>query len=259
MEFNISKNEITRRKKAFATLLFSMIVGLFLGSSLFSYPISMYGYLLVIAAFFLLITITFIFFESLSRLKIHISDEGIKKISGKLSESFLFSDIKSIKIKRRTNGIIREIYVFFHNRKELIITAFEEDFEKIRDLLVGKVNSSTSIKEVKEPIDFDHPIFYSLLGLPISFISILFIKIVTTLDYFKLKYVLFALAIYVFIIGLYFIIKKPMAIRIGKKTSNRRLHIWINHCVWRSFYFYYWTRPVDCKSFQVRPAHRANW
>lgn len=219
MEFNISKNEITRRKKAFATLLSSMIVGLFLGSFIFSYPISIYGYLLVIAAFFPLIIITFIFFNSISRLKIYISDEGIKKVNDKLSESFFFSDIKNIKIKRRTNGIIREIYIFFKNQKGLIITAFEEDFEKIRNLIIGKVNSGTSIKEVKELIDFDCPIFYSLLGLPISFISILFIKVVTTLDYFKLKYILLVLSAYVFAIGLYFVIKKPMSIRIGKKQT----------------------------------------
>ena len=219
MEFNISKNEITRRKKAFATLLSSMIVGLFLGSFLFSYPISIYGYLLVIAVFLPLIIITFIFFNSISRLKIYISDEGIKKVNGNLSEIFLFSDIKNIKVKRRTNGMIREIYIFFKNQKDLVITAFEEDFEKIINLLIGKVDSSISIKERKEPIDFDHPIFYSLLGLPISFMGILFLKIVTTLDYFKLKYVLFALSIYVFAIGLYFIIKKPMSIRIGRKQA----------------------------------------
>lgn len=219
MEFSISKNEITRRKKAFATLLSSIIVGLFLGSFLFSYPISIYGYLLVIAAFFFLITITLIFFNSISRLKIYIFEEGIKKVNDKLSESFLFSDIKNIKVKRRTNGIIREIYIFFKNQNSLVITAFEEDFEEIRNLLISKVNSSTSIKEIKEPIDFDHPIFYLLLGLPISFIGIFFIKIVTTLDYFKLKYILFALSVYVFAIGLYFIIKKPMSIRIGKKQA----------------------------------------
>ncbi len=219
MEFNISKNEITRRKKAFATLLSSMIVGLFFGSILLSYPISIYGYLIVIAAFFPLIIITFIFFNSISRLKIYISDEGIKKVNDKLSESFLFSDIKNIKVKRRTNGIIREIYIFFKNQKGLVITAFEEDFEKIKNLIISKVNNSTSIKEIKEPIDFDHPLFYSLLGLPISFTGILFIKVVTTLDYFKLKYILFALSTYVFAIGLYFIIKKPMSVRIGRKQA----------------------------------------
>jgi hypothetical protein len=219
MEFIISKNEITRRKKAFATLLSSMIVGLLLGSFIFSYPISIYGYSLVIAAFFPLIIITFIFLNSISRLKIYISDEGIKKVNDKLSESFLFSDIKSIKVKRRTNGMIREIYIFFNNQKELIITAFEEDFEKIRNLLISKINSNILVKEIKEPINFDHPLFYSILGLPISFIGILFIKIVTTLDYFQTKYILLGLSVYVFIIGMYFIIKKPTSIRSGRKQT----------------------------------------
>lgn len=216
MEFIISKNEITRRKKAFATLLSSMTIGLFLGSLLLGYPISACGYLLVAMAFLFLSIITLIFFNSILKSKIYISEEGIRKVNGKLSESFLFSEIKSIKVKRRKNRRIREIYIFFDNQKELIITAFEEDFEKIRDLIVGKLNNGTPIREISEPIDFDHPLFYSILGLPISFIGIFFIKIVTNLNYSQTKCILLALSVYIFAIGMYFIIKKPTSIRVGK-------------------------------------------
>jgi hypothetical protein len=219
MEFLISKKEITRRKKAFITLLISMTVGIYLGSLLFSYQISIYGYLLVVIAFLLLSIVTFNFLNSISGLKIYISEEGIKKINGRLSESFLLSDIKSIKIKRRTNGIIREIYIFFNNKKELVITAFEENFENIKNLLISKANSNILIKETREPIDFDHPLFYSILGLPISFMGILFIKLVTNLDYLQTKYILFALSAYVFVMGIYFILKKPISIRSGRKQT----------------------------------------
>lgn len=217
MEFLISKKEITRRKKAFVILLISMTIGIYLGSLLFSYQISIYGYSLVIIAFFLLSIITYNFLNSISRLKIHISEGGIKKINGRLSESFLLSDIKSIKIKRRTNGIIREIYIFFNNKKELVITAFEDNFENIKNLLVSKADSNILIKETREPIDFDHPLFYSILGLPISFMGILFIKLVTNLDYSQTKCILFALSAYVFVMGTYFILKKPISIRSGRE------------------------------------------
>ncbi|MCK9393694.1 MAG: hypothetical protein WCX30_01545 [Candidatus Paceibacterota bacterium] len=217
MEFTISKNEINRRGKAFITLLTSMTVGLFLGSLFFNYPISIYGYLLVALAFFFLSAITFVFFILISKTKIYISDNGIKKISGKLSESFLLSDVKSIKVKRRTNGVIREIYITFKGQKELVITAFEKDFEEIRNLLISELRGDVIVKETHEPINFDHPLFYSILGLPISFMGIFFIKILTTLDYDQIKYILFALSVYVVLVGIYFIFKKPIAIRAGKK------------------------------------------
>jgi hypothetical protein len=219
MEFIISKNEITRRKKAFATLLASMMVGLFISSLILSYEISIYGYLSVFVTFLFLIAITFNFFNSISKSKIFISEEEIKKTNKEKSETFLLSEIKSIKVKRRTNGIIREIYITFNNQKELIITAFEENFENIKNLLINKRDSSILLKETKELIDFDHPLFYSVLGLPISFASVLFIELITNLENFQTKYILFALSLYVFVIGVYFFIKKPMFIRFGRKHA----------------------------------------
>lgn len=47
------------------------------------------------------------FFNSISGLKIYISEKEIKKTNNKKVETFLLFDIKSIKVKRRTNGIIR--------------------------------------------------------------------------------------------------------------------------------------------------------
>jgi hypothetical protein len=219
MEFIISKKEIVRRKKAFVILLSSMMVGLFLSSLFLEYEISMYGYLFIFILFIFLIAITFNFFNSISKLKIFISEEEITKTNKEKSETFLLSEIKHIKVKRRTNGIIREIYITFNNQKELIITAFEENFENIKNLLIGKRDSIILLKETKELIDFDHPLFYSILGLPISFVSIIFIKLITNLEHFQTKYILFALSLYVFVIGAYFFIKKPMFITFGKKHT----------------------------------------
>ena len=133
MEFITSKKEITRRKKAFATLLISITIGLFLSSLFFNYQILIYEYLLIVAAFLFLIITSFHFLNSLLKLKINISEKEIKKTGGKMSETFLLSDIKSLKIKRRTNGVIREIYLSFDKRKELVITAFEDNFENIKN------------------------------------------------------------------------------------------------------------------------------
>jgi hypothetical protein len=219
MEFIISKKELTRRKKAFVTLLASMTVGLILSSLLLDFEISIYGWSFLAIILLLLIAITFNFFNSISGLRIDISEKEIKKVDKKKVEIFSLSDIKSVKVKRRTNGMIREIYITFSNRKELIITALEEHFEDVRNLIVGKVDGDIILKETKEWIDFDHPLFYSILGLPISFISILSIMLITDLDHLQVRYILFAFSLYVFAVGAYFFIKRPMFIRFGMEYT----------------------------------------
>ncbi|MDD4409420.1 MAG: hypothetical protein PHW52_02065 [Candidatus Pacebacteria bacterium] len=219
MEFLISKEELTRRKKAFSTLLASVAVGLLLSSLLLDFKISIYGWLFFVIMLLFSITITFHFFNSISGLRIDISEKEIKKIDKKKIGTFLLSDIKSIKVKRRTNGVIREIYITFNNRKELIITALEEHFEDVKDLIVSKAGGGILLKETRELIDFDHPLFYSILGLPISFASVLFIKLIISLDHLQTKYILFACSLYVLAMGAYFFIKRPMLIRFGREYT----------------------------------------
>ncbi|MDD4410001.1 MAG: hypothetical protein PHW52_05120 [Candidatus Pacebacteria bacterium] len=194
-----------------------MNVGILLWSSFFDYPISIYGYLLIIIAELFLGTVASHFFNSISRLRINISDGQIKKMNGKLSEEFLLSGIRSIKVKRRTNGMTREIYINFDDQKELVITAFEEGFESIENLIISKVGSSVPVREIREMVDFDHPLFYSILGFPISLVGILLMKILTGVSLLHLRYVLFAMSGYVLLIGIYFIIKKPTSIRSGRR------------------------------------------
>lgn len=218
MEFIVSKTELIRRKKAFITLLSSMIVGLFLAASLLNYPIPIDGYLLVGAVFIFLGMITFQFLNSIMQMKIRLSDKTIERIKGKVSERYLLADIKDIRIKRRTNGIIREIYMYFPNQKELVLTAFENDFEEIKEI-INRANTAVAIKETKEIIDFDHPLFYSILGLPISFGSIALMKLAENWDYSQTRIILLVFSFYAFGLGLYFILKKPTSARVGKNQA----------------------------------------
>jgi dipeptide/tripeptide permease len=99
MEFIISKNEITRRKKAFVTLLTSMMVGLFISLLILSYEISTYGYLSVFVVLLFLIAITFNFFNSISKSKIFISEEEIKKTNKEKTETFYYLKLRVLRLK----------------------------------------------------------------------------------------------------------------------------------------------------------------
>lgn len=154
----------------------------------------------------------------LSKSIINIQDGYIERRNGKNTERFLLSNIKSIDIKRRKNGNIREIAISFINNKSLYINAFEEDFETIEKILLKDINKKIISKERKEPIDYDSLFFYPILGLVISFVSIFVYTKVVLIDYSKNKMLFPLFSVYLFSLGIYFLAKKPISIRSGKNT-----------------------------------------
>lgn len=213
MEFTASIKEVNRRKKAFLVLLSSVFIGTFFASLLFNYQINAISYLFIVALFCFFYFLILLFFISISRTRLRIDNEKIEKIKGRIIQTVKLSQIKEIKVKRRTNGIIREMYIFLHGRKSIIITAFEESFESIFIILKDKTDGAASIKETKELIDFDHFLFYPILGLLISFSSIGFFKLMGTASVSTTKIILSVFAVYIFILSLYFIIEKPISAR----------------------------------------------
>lgn len=219
MNFIISKKELNRRKEAFTVLLLSLLAGIVLFSNILVFPISSIGYISIIIVFLVLYVATFQYLSSLSQMKICITDEEIERARGEITEKYLLSEIKSLKIKRRTNGVIREIYIVFHNHKHLYINGFEDEFENLKNMVLSKLNKNAIIREFYEPLDFDHVLFYPILGLLISFISIFAFKYILTLDYFGIRILTLFFSTYLFSLAIYFLLKKPISARSGKNQT----------------------------------------
>lgn len=219
MNFIVSKNELNRRKKAFIVLLVSLLIGIVLFSNILVFPIYPIGYISIIIVFFVLCVITFRFLSSLSQMKIRITGQEIERVKGNTTEKYLLSEIESLKIQRRTNGTIRELYIVFRNHRYLYINAFENDFENLKNVITGKLNQNTKVKEIREPLDFDHALFYPILGLLISFISIFGFKQILVLDYFGIKIIFLFFCAYTFSLAIYFLLKKPISTRSGKNQT----------------------------------------
>ncbi len=219
MNFIISKKELNRRKEAFTVLLLSLLAGIVLFSNILVFPISSIGYISIIMVFLVLYVATFQYLSSLSQMKICITDEEIERAREDTTEKYLLSEIKSLKIKRRTNGVIREIYIVFHNHKHLYINGFEDEFENLKNMVISKLNKNAIIKEFYEPLDFDHVLFYPILGLLISFISIFSFKYILTLDYFGNRVLILFFSAFIFSLAIYFLLKKPISARSGENQT----------------------------------------
>lgn len=177
MEFTISKAEMSRRKRAYLTMVSFMVAGLFLFFMLFSLPMLPIIWIPFITVFFLLGVISFSSLQKLARMKINISDQEIICVRGSTINRYLLKDVQSIRIKRRSTGAIRTVSLLLQNHKHLSINGFEDVFDQLKNMIINKVNPTISITEVREPIDFDHPLFYPIFGTIMSLCFVIVIKV----------------------------------------------------------------------------------
>lgn len=219
MEYRISKIEINRRKKAYTTLSISILVGLVVSSIAINSPITIIGYLLVLATLCSLGLFSFRFLRHLSSAKITLSDKTLKRVINGISEEFSLHKINRIKIKWTTNNTIRGIYFWSDDEKKVVISAIDE-FEVFKENLLKKLHKNIIVEEIHEPLDFDHPLFYSLLGLPIGTAGILILKFIPLLRYQHIKIVEIVFFIYLLILGIYFLISKPLSKELGSKKTG---------------------------------------
>ncbi len=217
MEYTISQSEIFRRKKAFLSLIICILVGIVLASYIFNIQVSGLEVFLVIMVGLLVIWLTWWFLASLSKTKLCLGDEYIERIDENDSQRVYLSDIEVIKIRRRTSGIIREIYLWSRNNKKLFFSGFEDNFKDI-ELYIRKKILVEKIKEERELFDFDHWLFYPFLGILLGILGIGLMVLLQNLSDNILFIFLFIFSIFMFLLSMYFIFSQPISARRGKKS-----------------------------------------
>lgn len=216
MEYSISKVEITRRKKAYVTLVASLLIGIILTSTILRFQIPIPGYFSLIFGLSLLGAYSFNFFRNLIQIKIILSDKKLKRITDKTTEEYLLSNIDNVTIKRKTNNTIREIYISFIGGENVVVSALGQ-FEKFSKELVRNLDKSIKVKEKNEPLDYDHPLFYKILGLMVGFLGVVIIKFASQLSYKQMIIGLIVFLIYLLALSVYLIKTKPISRRVGEK------------------------------------------
>jgi ABC-type multidrug transport system fused ATPase/permease subunit len=219
-EYITSIDEMTRRKKAFISLEISM----FLSIIIFSFNIvTLYPVLSILTLGILVVLmIMFRFFTNRilnkqSHIKVRIFDNEIEKVFINSSEKHLLSNIQSVRIKRTSKGLIREIKFNIIGSNPLFINGLE-DFEDFNNDLFRKTPNIEIIK-FKEPIDLDHLLFYPILGTIIGTVTSIVLNLLTLINEATLKYLRFSLACFIILFGIYFILKKPVKGRYGDKIN----------------------------------------
>ncbi len=219
--YHISKTEIERRKKAFTALILFFLLGTILASVDFIITNPQLASILILSlsALFLISRIyIFRVFESYLLMKFEIGDDHLERIETNVSEKLLIKDISKIKIKQTSRGNIRDIKISLNTGRVMVINGVEE-FEELANELVKKLDPKVMVKKTQEPIDYDHILFYPIFALLVSISSVNLFKYILSLEYSNLKPVYYGFSIYSIIMGIYFLVAKPIARSNGAKEK----------------------------------------
>jgi|GEM_PF-1065294 len=218
-KYSVSKNEMKRRRNAFVKLVISFYLTTFI---LLFNEITLFPKISIpIAIIFAVVFISLIFavdrmFRKQADWQICLSDKYLKRDFGKTSEKYLLSDINVIRIKRTTHGSIREITFKRLEGKNFFISGLD-DFEKFNDDVISHAKNAKIINYKEPPVDYDHPLFYVFLGPILSAILILPLKLLLSVGEANFKYIQFAIACFLIVTGIFFIVKQPTSGRYGMK------------------------------------------
>ena len=216
MKYEISKKEISRRINAFR----SLIVGILLGFSIIG--VLLKAELIFISLGLVLIFIIGLFssiildkyFKRSLKTKIMLGEDCVERIGLENHQKIYYSEISKIVTKRKTDGTLRELRI--SDQKNTLIVDGLENFEDFGKELGSKVNIKQKI--ISEPLDFDSPFFYPILGLIIGGTSEWMFSFLSSFSYKALKSWRIGVSIYLIFLGIYFFIEKPIFMRRGNDS-----------------------------------------
>lgn len=223
-EFSVSKSEVTRRTNAYTALIISFFLNFVLLNYIFIKEIqtAKSAIIIIYSVLSLLLILSRIsltkFFKSFLKTKITFTDSELKRKTVKQNEVYLFKDIKKILIKNTTRKTIRSITITLKSNQKITLNGMD-DFDKLKDNLLNGIDDKVEVKTITEPMDFDHWLFYPVLGFLIATLFVSGVKSALLLSTNNLKTVYDIFSIYLLILGTYFLIAKPLKRAYGNKSE----------------------------------------
>jgi hypothetical protein len=211
-----------RRLRAYTTLIVSLLSGIALSSVdyLFRAPAIWLSCLAGLALCLWLTRLALVrSLRGYALLELRLDDMHIERVRGETAEKFALADVIGLRIVRTSRRSIREITARLRNGQRLSMNAVE-DFERLEQDLRSRLPANVTVAEVREPIDYDHPLFYVVFGLVVGFAFTLAVRAMATLNQSGMKWATLAIACYSAILGTYVLLARPLTQRYGPKSRT---------------------------------------
>jgi hypothetical protein len=215
-----STAELARRLRAYTTLIVSLLCGIVLSS--IDYLVAAPAiWLAGLGGLALLLVLSRVALTRSMRnyaaLELRLDDTHIERVRGETVEKFALADITRLKIVRTSRRSVREIGANVRNGRRLSMNAVE-GFERFEQDLRSRLPANVVVSEAREPIDYDHPLFYVVFGLITGVAFTLAVRAIATLSESGMKWATLAIACYSAILGVYVLLARPLSQRYGPRS-----------------------------------------
>jgi hypothetical protein len=220
--YTTSPTELDRRLSAYTTLIVSLLAGIALSSIdyLFRAPAVWLAGLAGLGLALALSRLAFArSFRSYAGIELRLDDSCIERTRGTASEKYPLADITGLKVLRTSRKYIREITARFSNGRRLSMNGVE-DSERLEQELRSRIPASATITETREPIDYDHPLFYVVFGGLVGLTFTLAARAMASLNENGLRWTTLGIACYSLVVGAFLLIARPIAQRYGPKNRS---------------------------------------
>jgi hypothetical protein len=212
-EYPVSIREVNRRKGAFSSFLLCFLVGMIVTSLYFLVSNIPWSLILVVVFALLLFGLSYwnIRWQNrFSRKRITAGIQGIKRSAPDSEETYLYKDVRRITTKRTVKGYIRQIKLTLDSGRSTTINGLNpQDSENLNEAIKHHCSDTAKYTEMKEPLDFDHPLFYPVLGLVLSSLFTLAIRLMAGLNESNLKILDICIIAFVALVGLAIFLMRP--------------------------------------------------
>jgi hypothetical protein len=218
--YTTSTAELTRRLRAYTTLIVSLLAGIAVSSVdyLIAAPgtwlSGLAGLALALAHSRFVVKRTF---RRYLELELRLDDTHVTRVRGGTSETFALADMVGLRVLRTSRGSLREITVKLTGGRRLSVNGVE-DFERFEQDLHSRLPANVAVTEAREPIDYDHPFFYVVFGLITGVAFTLAVRALATLSESGMKWATLAIACYSAILGVYVLLARPLSQRYGPRS-----------------------------------------
>jgi hypothetical protein len=202
--YSASSAELYRRLRAYTTLITSLLAGTALSSIDFlrSSPATWLVGFAILAVCLVL-----------SRFALIRSLRGYAVLELRLDDTHIE------RVVRTSRKSVREITARLTGGRRLSMNAVE-DFERLEKDLRGKLPANVTIVEAREPVDYDHPLFYVVFGLVVGVAFTLAVRAMATLSQGGMKWATLAIACYSALLGIFVLVARPLSQRYGPKSRT---------------------------------------
>lgn len=212
----MSSDELRRRERAFDRLGVSIILAFAVGSApLFAaHAPALLGALACLAVLFVASRVWLTAGNRrYAQTTWDVGQETLTRTDSRCVHEYRMDSIKDAHAKRTTAGAIREIKLGFDDGSVVYVNGLE-DAESFWECLDSR-NADASRVVVREPIDYDHPLFYVVLGCALGAAMSAIMRLGVTSSQLSGHWAYVALAFYSFVFGVYWLRAKPISGRYG--------------------------------------------